>query len=82
MDKRIKILFKIFTKKDQIQCGKQRSCLQKWNLRAKIIAISDLTIGYKKPKKTKGKKKMKKKDENNQKENEKEENEDNRRSLE
>ena len=48
MAKRIKILFKIFTKKDQIQCGKQRICLQKWNLRAKIIAIADLTLGFRK----------------------------------
>ena len=62
MEKKIKLLFKIFTKKDQIQCGKQRSCLQKWNLRAKIIAIVDLTVGYKKPKKGKSKKKIKKKD--------------------
>ena len=62
MEKKIKILFKIFTKKDQILCGKERSCLQKWNLRAKIIAIGDLTTGFRKSKKGKGKKKIKKKD--------------------
>ena len=62
MDKKMKLLFKLFTKKDQIQCGKQRGCLQKWNLRAKIIAIGDLTVGYRKSKKGKGKKKVKKKD--------------------
>ena len=36
--KKAKILIKIFNKKDQILCARERSCLQKWNLRAKIIA--------------------------------------------
>ena len=75
MEKRIKKLVKIFNKKDQILCGKERSCLQKWNLRAKIIAISDLTDGYKKTKKTKGKKKIKKKDKDTKEKNENEEKE-------
>ena len=79
-EKMIKILFTIFTRKDQTLCAKQRSCLQKWNLRAKIIAIGDLTIGYRKSKKIKGKKKGKKKDGKNKKEkqNDNEENEDNK----
>ena len=72
---RTKILNIIINKKDQIQCGRQRSCLQKWNLRAKIMAIADLTDGFK-PKKSKGKKKHKKKDgKKEKKENENEENE-------
>ena len=66
------MILKIFNKKDQIQCGRERSCLQKWNLRAKIIAISDLTVGFRKSKKSKGKKKNKKKDDKNTKDNEKE----------
>ena len=80
MDKINKKLFKIFTKKDQILCGKKRSYLQKWNLRVKIIAIAELNIEYKKPKKGKGKKKLKKIDEKNEKEksNDKEENIDNK----
>ena len=61
-EKITKILVIIFNKKDQILCARQRSCLQKWNLRAKIIAIGDLTIGFRKSKKGKGKKKIKKKD--------------------
>ena len=73
MEKRIKMILKIFNKKDQIQCGKERSCLQKWNLRAKIIAISDLTVGYRKSKKLRGKKKNKKKDDKKTKDNENEE---------
>ena len=71
-EKKIKMILKIFNKKDQIQCGRERSCLQKWNLRAKIIAISDLTVGFRKSKKSKGKKKNKKKDDKNTKDNEKE----------
>ena len=59
-DKRLKLILRIFNKKDKIQCGKERGCLQKWNLRAKIMAIGDLTTEYKKPKKLKGKKKKKK----------------------
>ena len=73
MEKRIIMILKIFNKKDQIQCGKERSCLQKWNLRAKIIAISDLTVGYRKSKKLRGKKKNKKKDDKKAKDNENEE---------
>ncbi len=56
----MKLILRIFNKKDKIQCGKERGCLQKWNLRAKIMAIGDLTTEYKKPKKLKGKKKKKK----------------------
>ena len=68
------MILKIFNKKDQIQCGKQRTCLQKWNLRAKIIAIGDLTNDYRKPRRTKGKKKKKKVgDKNDGKKEEKEE---------
>ncbi len=78
IEKRIKKLVKIFNKKDQIVCGKERSCLQKWNLRAKIIAISDLTCGYKKTKKAKGKKKTKKKDKDTKEKNEDEEKEENK----
>ena len=75
-EKRVKLILKIFNKKDKIQCGMERSCLQKWNLRAKIIAIADLTSDYKKPKKTKGKKKKKKIDgKNKEKKEEKVENE-------
>ena len=75
-EKKIKLILKIFNKKDQIQCGKQRSCLQKWNLRAKIIAIGDLTNDYKKPRRTKGKKKKKKVgDKNNEKKEQKEQKE-------
>ncbi len=73
-EKKIKMILKIFNKKDQIQCGKQRTCLQKWNLRAKIIAIGDLTNDYRKPRRTKGKKKKKKVgDKNDGKKEEKEE---------
>ena len=72
-EKITKILVQIFNKKDQILCARQRSCLQKWNLRAKIIAIGDLTVGFKKTKKGKGKKKIKKKDGKNKDRKEKEE---------
>ena len=79
MEKRTKILIQIFNKKDQILCGVERSCLQKWNLRAKIIAIGDLTSGYRKSKKIKGKKKTKKKDDkNNDKKEKEEQNEENK----
>ena len=43
-----KKLVVIFNKKDQILCSRLRSCLQKWNLRAKIMGISDLTGGMRK----------------------------------
>ena len=78
-EKITKIMVIIFNKKDQILCARQRSCLQKWNLRAKILAIGDLTVGFRKSKRGKGKKKIKKKDGKNKdkKENE-EENEDNK----
>ena len=59
-EKLLQLMLKIFTKKDQIQCGKERNCLQQWNLRAKILAIADLTTGYKKLRKSKAKKKKKK----------------------
>lgn len=52
-----KKLVVIFNKKDQILCSRLRSCLQKWNLRAKIMGISDLTGGMRKSKRVKGKKK-------------------------
>ena len=65
MAKKAKILVKIFNKKDQTHYARERSCIQKWNLRAKILAIGDLTIGFKKPKKGKGKKKTKKNDKKN-----------------
>ena len=67
-EKLLQFMLKIFTKKDQIQCGKERNCLQQWNLRAKILAIADLTTGYKKLRKSKAKKK-KKKTEGNDKDN-------------
>ena len=57
-----KKLVVIFNKKDQILCSRLRSCLQKWNLRAKIMGISDLTGGMRKSKRVKGKKKNKKKE--------------------
>ena len=68
MLKKAKLLIKIFNKKDQTHFARQRSCLQKWNLRAKILAIADLNLGFKKHKKGKGKKK--KKDKNIQDKNE------------
>ena len=51
------LLIKIFNKKDQTHFARQRSCLQKWNLRAKILAIADLNLGFKKQKKVKVKRK-------------------------
>ena len=73
LEKKAKILIRIFNKKDQIICAKERCCLQKWNLRAKIIAIGDLTLGFKKSKKSKVKKKIKKKNGKNKEEKEKKE---------
>ena len=73
LEKKTKILIIIFNKKDQILCAKERCCLQKWNLRAKIIAIGDLTLGFKKSKKSKVKKKIKKKNGKNKEEKEKKE---------
>ena len=67
MDKRNNILYKIFTKKDRIIHGNLRNCLQKWNLRAKIIAIANLAKEDKKFKKLKSKKNVKKKDKKQQK---------------
>ena len=61
-EKKSKKLILIFNKKDQILCLAQRSRLQKWNLRAKILAIADLTIGFKKPKRLKTRKKTKRYD--------------------
>ena len=71
----------IFNKKDQILCSRLRSCLQRWNLRAKIMGISDLTGGVRKSKKAKGKKKNKKKDDKKDQE-KKEENNENKESNE
>ena len=73
LEKKSKILIVIFNKKDQILCAKERCCLQKWNLRAKIIAIGDLTFGFKKSKKSKVKKKIKKKNGKNKEEKENDE---------
>ena len=73
LEKKSKILIIIFNKKDQILCAKERCCLQKWNLRAKIIAIGDLTFGFKKSKKSKVKKKIKKKNGKNKEEKENDE---------
>ena len=64
-----KKLVVIFNKKDQILCSRLRSCLQKWNLRAKIMGISDLTGGMRKSKRVKGKKKNKKKEDKKDEEN-------------
>ena len=65
----------IFNKKDQILCSRLRSCLQKWNLRAKIMGISDLTGGIRKSKRVKGKKKNKKKEDKKDEEKKEENNE-------
>ena len=67
----------IFNKKDQIICSRLRSCLQKWNLRAKIMGISDLTGGVRKSKRAKGKKKNKKKEDKKDEEKKEENNENN-----
>ena len=80
MESRIKILFTIFNRKDQILCGAERNCLQKWDLRAKILSIGDLNVRLRKSKKGKGKKKTKKKEGKNKekKENENEEQNENK----
>ena len=70
-----KKLVVIFNKKDQILCSRLRSCLQKWNLRAKIMGISDLTGGMRKSKRVKGKKKNKKKEDKKDEEKKEENNE-------
>ena len=70
-----KKLVVIFNKKDQILCSRLRSCLQKWNLRAKIMGISDLTGGIRKSKRVKGKKKNKKKEDKKDEEKKEENNE-------
>ena len=67
----------IFNKKDQIICSRLRSCLQRWNLRAKIMGISDLTGGVRKSKRAKGKKKNKKKEDKKDEEKKEENNENN-----
>ena len=72
-----KKLVVIFNKKDQILCSRLRSCLQKWNLRAKIMGISDLTGGMRKSKRVKGKKKNKKKEDKKDEEKKEENNENN-----
>ena len=72
-----KKLVVIFNKKDQILCSRLRSCLQKWNLRAKIMGISDLTGGVRKSKRAKGKKKNKKKEDKKDEEKKEENNENN-----
>ena len=69
-EKKSKKLIVIFNKKDQILCLALRSSLQKWNLRAKILAISDLTIGFRKSKRLKGRKKTKRYDDDKNKDNE------------
>ena len=65
MESRKKILSIIINRKDQIICGTLRGGLQKWNLRAKILSIGDLTVGFRQSKKGKGKKKTKKKEKKN-----------------
>ena len=67
----------IFNKKDQIICSRLRSSLQRWNLRAKILGISDLTGGVRKSKRAKGKKKNKKKEDKKDEEKKEENNENN-----
>jgi hypothetical protein len=72
-----KKLVVIFNKKDLILCSRLRSCLQRWNLRAKIMGISDLTGGVRRSKRLKGKKKNKKKEDKKNEEKKEENNENN-----
>jgi len=72
-----KKLVVIFNKKDQILCSRLRSCLQRWNLRAKIMGLTDLTGGVRKSKRVKGKKKNKKKEDKKDEEKKEENNESN-----
>ena len=72
-----KKLVVIFNKKDQILCSRLRSCLQRWNLRAKIMGLTDLTGGVRKSKRVKGKKKNKKKEDKKDEEKKEENNENN-----